>query len=427
MTIKVKNEEALVIKIAESINGAAVSYGRYADFPDARDLMKGFDLESDTLDKIHRHCGENGLYALVRSEINQVLTKNYPFDSNRAKIPLRNFSEFSEPIVAAKNIVKRIKVLPARYRASVQLPAHFSIPLLPYVAAVKLYDSFVICRADRLPKHFPMSSENDYVDKSLFSDPFTNSSNTDRELSSDRLFFTSVELGYATVSSGNLVCTNFMDKVRAIYGACIALGFFTTEYGGQHDKKPFIILHTEAEEREIIATEELDSDLWDHRWQRSTKRFVESSSDPSRSIRAAFEKISIILGDDEFSRRLFTACIWYYRAKISRNSLDSLLHATIAIEALLGDRDTSETVGLARLLGNRCAYLLGRSRKSRQAIIDEFLAIYRLRSAIVHSGKHKLEHNERKVSDACLRLCGDVISKELDLHHSSDLDEAIPF
>ena len=89
---------------------------------------------------------------------------------------------------------------------------------------------------------------------------------------------------------------------------------------------------------------------------------------------------------------------------------------------LLGDRETADSVGLTKLLGNRCAYLLGSTREGRQRIIEEFVEVYRVRSAIVHGGKHRLDKKDRNATNICLRLCASVISKELDLHNSQDLD-----
>jgi hypothetical protein len=88
---------------------------------------------------------------------------------------------------------------------------------------------------------------------------------------------------------------------------------------------------------------------------------------------------------------------------------------------MLGDRDTSETVGISKLLGNRCAYLLGRSAEERDNIILDFGRIYRLRSSIVHSGKHKLEGDDRKVVDIAKRLCAEILAHEIRLGSASQL------
>jgi len=115
----------------------------------------------------------------------------------------------------------------------------------------------------------------------------------------------------------------------------------------------------------------------------------------------------------------------YLELNRTRYLLDSLLQSPIAIEVLLGDKETADHVGLSRLLGNRCAYLLGVSRKSRLEIIAEFTEIYSLRSAIVHSGKHKFDRKDRNTAEKCLNLCGRVIARELELHHGSAINDGV--
>jgi hypothetical protein len=64
---------------------------------------------------------------------------------------------------------------------------------------------------------------------------------------------------------------------------------------------------------------------------------------------------------------------------------------------------------------NRCAYLIGTSQEDRINLLDAFNQIYRVRSQIVHSGKHRFTADERSLFFRLRWMCRRVISKELDL------------
>lgn len=424
MTIKLVREDALVIRVTDMINSATVQYSKYASLSRHVTIKDGDELQTSSEDKLYRYVGNQGLSGFVTSEINERLVERYPFDSRKKDLPLREVAEFSNSVRVAKEIVSRLKQLPERYRLTVPLSAQFSIPLLGHVASIKMGDHAAVCRANKLPA-LALNSSNSLVDAGLFSDPFSEKMNTDRQLSEDHLYFTSVELGYVTANNSSAIHEQFLDKLRGFYGAMAAMGVMSEKFKSISDKKPFVLIHREGGSREILDTVEIPDDIWDRRWYQNTEEFTSSSSDKLLSIKAIFQRASLVLSDEEFSQRLLTACLWYYRATNSSNALDRILHAMISIEVLMGDRETAESVGLTKLLANRCAYFLGNNRMERQSITDQFVEIYRVRSAIVHGGKHKLDRRDRHAGAESLKLCASLISKELRLHQAQDLDSGL--
>jgi hypothetical protein len=427
MTLKLDKarENALTVAIADELGRATVDHDCYVSLRRSDELDGGDLLPTDSMEKVYRYCGDGGLRAFVTNEVNTTLRNEYEFKADSSKKPLRNYEAFSDQLAAAKRIVSRLKSLPYRYRVTVQLPAEISTPLLPYVAAVKLSENAAVCLGNRLPTNFETESSNERLDRELFSDFFGDSLNTSREIRDDMLYFTCTDVGYTFRSAAAPVISQFQDRLRALFGAVTALGFFDTAWGFPSEKKPFVIVHAEGDDRQIVETQEIEDDLWQRRYLRSTRKFVDGSDDPALAIRTVFDRAAIILGSDESARRLFTASIWLYRAKQSTNPLDSLLQSTIAIETLLGDKETADLVGLSKLLGNRCAYLLGVSRSTRQEIMAEFTEIYGMRSAIVHTGKHKVDRRDRDIAAKCLNLCSRVIARELELHHGSAMHDRL--
>jgi len=93
----------------------------------------------------------------------------------------------------------------------------------------------------------------------------------------------------------------------------------------------------------------------------------------------------------------------------------SFVQTTVALEILLGEKQISDLMGLGELLRNRCAYLIGRTHRQREKILNDFKKIYDVRSKIVHRGKSKLNINERVLFSRLQWMCRRVIQEEIDL------------
>jgi hypothetical protein len=88
------------------------------------------------------------------------------------------------------------------------------------------------------------------------------------------------------------------------------------------------------------------------------------------------------------------SCQWHFDSQCGNNHLLQFVQAMVAVEILLGDKASSDVVGLGELLANRCAYSLAQNAAERQELLDEFKKIYDTRSQIVHRGKAALSKNE---------------------------------
>jgi hypothetical protein len=101
------------------------------------------------------------------------------------------------------------------------------------------------------------------------------------------------------------------------------------------------------------------------------------------------ERIEIVGANDKTSEVNWRA---FYAGS---NQLLAFVQAMVALEILLGDKESSDLTGLTELLSNRCAYLLGETQSERHGILQKFRAIYHVRSQIVHSGKSRLSDKEQ--------------------------------
>jgi hypothetical protein len=116
---------------------------------------------------------------------------------------------------------------------------------------------------------------------------------------------------------------------------------------------------------------------------------------------------------------------WYFDGLCSTDELLSFVQSMVALEIMLGDKATSDLVGLGQLLANRCAYLIGKTSAKRAEILNDFVKIYDTRSQIVHGGKNRLSQQERDGLYSARWMCQRVIQEEIKLlladHPSGDL------
>jgi hypothetical protein len=94
------------------------------------------------------------------------------------------------------------------------------------------------------------------------------------------------------------------------------------------------------------------------------------------------------------SKPIILASQWLFDSHTGHDEL-SYVQAMVVLEILLGDKAMSDEIGLGRLLGNRCAYLIGVNHEQRSELLRRFSDIYAVRSEIVHRGKHRLNVKER--------------------------------
>ncbi|MGH9196156.1 MAG: hypothetical protein ACRD1T_10500, partial [Acidimicrobiia bacterium] len=106
---------------------------------------------------------------------------------------------------------------------------------------------------------------------------------------------------------------------------------------------------------------------------------------------------------------------WHFDSLCGENHLLQFVQATVAVEILLGDKASSDVIGLGELLANRCAYSLARNAAERTQLLSEFKQIYETRSQIVHRGKPDLSESETEQLWRLKNLERKLIRNEIDL------------
>lgn len=105
---------------------------------------------------------------------------------------------------------------------------------------------------------------------------------------------------------------------------------------------------------------------------------------------------------------------WFLDSYGDAHGLVQIVQATISLEILLGDQAHVSELGIASLLGNRLAYLIGHTPTMRRRILADFKRLYDIRSKIVHSGKATLNDDERLALVELQRYAYQAISAQID-------------
>ena len=115
------------------------------------------------------------------------------------------------------------------------------------------------------------------------------------------------------------------------------------------------------------------------------------------------------------SELIVLASQWLFDSYTGSDELLNYVQAMVVLEILLGDKAVSDEIGLGRLLGNRCAYLIGTTYEQRADLLRRFNNIYAVRSEIIHRGKHRLNAKELGLFHDLHWMCRRVIQREVDL------------
>lgn len=226
---------------------------------------------------------------------------------------------------------------------------------------------------------------------------------------------------YARVKIEGYVCRDYKsdsvlhahERLFSLVGLLVAFQVLETDFLWANDsegRNPISISLLREEGLPETSTLDLDStyqalanDLG------YTSRFITilEKQSPEAALTEVKHAMSMCVDD-----RISSAAKWFLDSHAGNNSQVKFVQLMIAFETLLGDRDTAKETGIANLMANRCAYMIGTSSTHREKLISAFKEGYDIRSRIVHAGTSRLTHRERTNFQQLQKLCAHVIQHE---------------
>jgi len=412
LKIDATTADSLTLRIGDAISKTAVFFGLdLVDFDWADEIAK--TLPSGLTENLVGICGEKGLGDFVYGQVLRRTQEAEDFGGDTSY--LSEVKSFADPIALGREIVSELRALPYSYRLTAVLPSIFSDDYYDDCQNFDLGRGLSIRSGAELEDHFPLSSDVERRDKII-----AHASGGEKTLSLDpkALYLVQQKSGYVAGQQESPVSLEFKNTLRQFLGAALAVGAIKSGGWGADKSIGVFVIHKQDDGYELISGERFSPQIQDFYGKMHRPR-TKDSKEPRSKVTATVREqklnaIKSVFAATDHGKRLSVASIWYLRSYLSHETLDGLLESTIALEALLGGGN-AEGTKLSSLLGNRCAYLIGKTLKDRDEILSQFTEIYKLRSKIVHEGHHKFSSHERSLLVYSRELCRRAMIAEMRL------------
>jgi hypothetical protein len=409
MKIGQSDANTLLVGMTDALQGATVGDFQTFDFPKGWEKNATGILSDDLQKSLSKHLDGSSLESFITNYL-RVIQVQSGTELPKAGTPIRRVRCFSDPLATARDLVKSLGELPYNYRMVVRASAELADRINRSDIDLRLSQQLRLISGANIPDTFKLKHDIEgvdaYIRRGMFEPgkPF--------EVSPTGLYLEYRTSGYISSRGSSRTISEFYDEVRAFYGSCIASGIIATFDHLKYNFTPILAVNAIKDGEETFAhVERAEDDIVRCAGLATTPATDEKIADGSDLSVIIAPILSVF--SSQISNRLKTASIWILRAHLSKRPLDKVLESTIAMEVLLGDRDTSDRVGLSKLMANRCAYALGKSNEERGQIIEFFVKFYRLRSEIVHSGRTVLLPEERKIVSEGLSLATRMLRHEV--------------
>lgn len=411
MSLEKTDESSLIIAITEAIqNGTASKRGLALPKEWGKTTNK---IISEPAQKIFKKVlDDGGLEGFILHELNYIYRISGD-DLPEVKVKIAEMPPFLDPLATAKKITGLLSNLPRQYRMIVRGPAELGDRLNRHDINIKISDRLSLISGELISKKFKsyheIKSINDYIRTPNSDEKLPNS------FDDSSLYFEYRTSGCISAGSNTKIAIDFFDTIRSFYGAAMALEIIDNFDHKQQNLTPWVVANElKNDESELCYVARSDDDIVKATNIATTIEYDEIIKSEIQDFEESISPIVKMFSSKD-GHKLITAAIWIFRANLSPKSMDTILESTIAIEVLLGDRETSDRIGLSKLMANRCAYALGKSFVERKEIIDFFVDFYRVRSDIVHNGKFKFEDGEINVVHKGLALSQRILRHEINL------------
>lgn len=359
--------------------------------------------------------GEQHITTFVRSEIAALLLRR----PERPKISSRFAEIYSaeEAAALAKGLISAFESLPWRY--------HFSMPLPGLTSSTLQMDQGLtqVSPTIQLIAGWYLNAEK----SSPPPHPPTERSEVSEDKWDPKLIYARIRVdGYVSSDRKSESVLHAHDLFFSLIGLLVAFKILESDYlwaNGDEQRHSISVSLLGDQVEQHIASIDLDSTYQSlaNDLGYSTLDFLPLIDSPN--ARAEIHARIIDALRPCTNDRISSAAKWFLDSHAGNNAQVKFVQLMIAFEIMLGDRAMSKETGIATLMANRCAYMIGKSSQDRDRLINAFKTGYDIRSRIVHAGTSRLTHKEKINFKVMQDLCSEVIQHEARmLKHSTEGD-----
>ena len=410
-------KQRLVALVTECLPHFVVTNNSFLDYqrlPELGALDAALpDAKSDLRRRLHKLVGETPVKTFLLGTIADSLSSR-PFDAEAMATSLSDIEDFADIAATAAQIVQAFDELPREYEVLVQLryPASDLFKAVVGDSGVRLTSDLRLLKIPATDSPFALQESSDLT--------FLQS-NYPSGVHAEALYVGVTVHGYIPRHGTTSALEYASFAVRSFLGLCMAQRILRRGYsaslGGRHRHYMFVYPSAVAGPARLEAAHELSfelSEMFDALALDSIYTKVEPADRP-QLITSVLSDISVAMREHASDDRLLRAAQWLFDSNAGSSDLLSFVQAMICLEIALGDKQVSDLMGLGELLANRCAFLVGKTRKQRDDILVDFRRIYNTRSKIVHSGHNRLSAKEVDDLWTLRWLCSRVIQEEMRL------------
>ncbi|WP_338692462.1 hypothetical protein V5279_40940 [Bradyrhizobium sp. 26S5] len=346
---------------------------------------------------------------------------------------LTTIERFKDVRALASRLVDAFDGLPRKYMLSLRLPKELDTIIGPKTDVINLSSDIRIVRAtSQFRKTFPLENTiGDLGEKLVGGAALASVSHVieQAEWEDDALYLQISVSGFIGMYGRSNTLQDGQRALRSVFGLGLALELLETRVQPTlASPRASLVVHQERPDSswEVFERFYLNDSVAATLNTLRLGTVNDSINTPKRrNIRSEriFEQMRGIFRQQEKAEFLLLAAQWYFDGSHGADELLRYVQSMIVIEIILGDKATSDQMGLSELLRNRCAYLIGNSQEQREEILDEFRRIYDVRSQIVHRGKHRLTTDERWLLSYLRWICSRVIEREVELLNANKKPE----
>ncbi|MGA7450061.1 MAG: hypothetical protein WBW73_01875 [Rhodoplanes sp.] len=346
------------------------------------------------------------------------------FDGDRPLVNLFDIQGYSDATAVATRLLDSFQTLPWQYQLTFTLPDEIKMLLEPELYEFRLGPNIRLARPGKTFKErFPLDSGNARRNQDIEGSPllFYDASKPPT-WKVDALYLQVQVDGFVGQDGGSQTTVRAERLIRAFGGLGIALGLFVHRHKYIHGaaRKTHYYVHRRNADGKWKPENRLEADDATDRGLRglelsSPDGHLKTDAAKAAWVKARLQDLAVAFSSGPKAEPLLLAAQWLFDSYAGRDELLSFVQAMIVLEILLGDKNIAEEIGLGALLRNRLAYMIGSSYRDRTELLEDFSSIYRVRSQIVHTGKHRLSSEERRLFLKLRWMCLRVMAKELEL------------
>lgn len=419
-------KKRLIEVIAEQLPKITVSKNMFLDRKSTMHLFLAESVipdKGEVKHKLEEFVDEAPVYEFIYETLARELSENLEYNREIQDQSLVAITGYEDPDATATRLVEELDSLPWKYIFTVQFHKELSENSISKIKVLKHDEQLGISKIDDdFMKKYSLKSSisgsksgnaRQGIASALLFGSFD-------EWAHDSLCFQIEHEGFVGYYGESSTFEKAKNDFKAFCGLSIALRLFKVEYKYKStpQKAKFFIHKFIDSEWVFQRSQDLDADV-SEAFHDLILHDLDGKLDTEDKqiswINPILIQIKMTFDHREKAKNILLASEWLFDSYSSKNKLLAFIQMTVVLEILLGDKASSDQVGLSVLLRNRCAYLIGDTKSERESIIDYFQQIYDVRSRIVHGGKSRLNAKEFNLFLRLQWMCRRIIQKEIKL------------